>query len=242
MINPGPAQALSELAARTQEMLNAYVPGYEATYHDVRSATPAPPKPALDPMSVAAPEHAYFMGLDKAAKPFYSRDGSFAVVDGTVRFADGSAVLGFPAAAPGASPQPLHVDPVDAALGRVSEAHVEADGTVAYTRTVIDPKTNKPSKERVAVGRVALARFPAGTELQRVGATQAVPAPGIVATVGRATEGSFGALATQSRDLGAVDFEAGLVQLREAFLALDAMSAGTQADARAAKIAVDLIK
>ena len=151
-------------------------------------------------------------------------------------------MLGFPAAARHIT-QPLHVDPVDAALGRASEAHVEADGAPSSTRAPsIKSKTNKPSKERVAVGPVALARFPAGTELQRVGATQAVPAPGIVATVGRATEGSFGALATQSRDLGSVDFEAGLVQLREAFLALDAMSAGTQADARAAKIAVDLIK
>ena len=103
MINPGPAHALGELAARTQEMLNAYSPGYETTYHDLRSATLARPKPALDPMSVSGPERAYFMGLDKAAKPFYSRDGSFAIVDGCVTFADGSAVLGYPASADGAS-------------------------------------------------------------------------------------------------------------------------------------------
>jgi hypothetical protein len=70
MINPGPAQALSELAARTQEMLSAYAPGYETTYHDLRSATLARPKPALDPMSVSGPEGGYFMGVDKRAKPF----------------------------------------------------------------------------------------------------------------------------------------------------------------------------
>jgi hypothetical protein len=61
-------------------------------------------------------------------------------------------------------------------------------------------------------------------------------------TVGKPSEGTFGALATQSRDLGSIDFEAGLVQLREAFLALDAMSAGAQADSRESKIALDLIK
>jgi hypothetical protein len=243
MINPGPAHALSELAARAQEMLSAYQPGYEAGYHDLRSATLARPKPALDPMSVSAPEAAYFIGVDKAGKPFYSRDGSLAIVDGTVSFPDGAAVLGYPAAASvESSPQRLRVDPVDAALGRVTDAHVEADGTVAYTRTAIDPKTGKPSKERVAIGRVALARFPAGSELQRISATRAVPPDGVPPTIGKPSQGSFGALATQSRDVGSVDFEAGLVQVREAFLALDAMSAGAQAEAREAKTALDLIK
>jgi hypothetical protein len=152
-------------------------------------------------------------------------------------------VLGYPAAASvESSPQRLRVDPVDTALGRVNDAHVEADGTVAYTRTVIDPKTGKPAKERVAIGRVALARFPAGTELQRISATHAAPPYGVPPTIGKPSEGSFGALATQSRDLGSVDFEAGLVQVREAFLALDGMSAGAQADAREAKTALDLIK
>jgi hypothetical protein len=160
-----------------------------------------------------------------------------------VTFPDGSAALGYPAANPGSStPQRLRVDPVDAALGRVNDAHVEADGTVAYSRTVIDPKTSKPSTERVAIGRVALARFPAGTELQRVTATHATPPAGVVPTVGKPSEGTFGALATQSRDLGSVDFEAGLVQLREALLALDAMSAGAQVEARESKTALDLIK
>jgi hypothetical protein len=156
---------------------------------------------------------------------------------------DGSAALGYPAgAAVNAAPQRLTIDPVDAALGRVDDAHIEADGTLAYLRTVIDPKTGKPSKERVTAGRVALARFPAGTQLQRVSPTHAVAPSGVAVMVGKPSEGVFGTLATQSRDAGSIDFEAGLDQIREAFLALDAMSASGQVEARESKVAVDLIK
>jgi hypothetical protein len=42
--------------------------------------------------------------------------------------------------------------------------------------------------------------------------------------------------------LGSVDFESGLNQLREAFLALDAMSASDRVDDRDAHVAMDLIK
>ena len=148
MINPGPAHALSELAARAQEMLSAYQPGYETTFDELRSATQSRPQPALDPMNVCGPEGSYFLGVDQGGKPFYSRDGSFALVNGTVQFSDGSTALGYPAGAPpNAAPQRLSIDPVDAALGRVDDAHIEADGTLAYLRTVIDPKTGKPSKK-----------------------------------------------------------------------------------------------
>ena len=242
MINPGPARALNELAARTQEMLSAYEPGYETTYDDLRSTTLARPKPSLDPMSVSAPESAYFVGVSSDGKPFFSRDGSFAIVDRTVRFPDGSEVLGYPAGTPGGAPQALQVDAVDGALGRVGNPHVEADGTVAYTRSVIDPKSGKPAQERVALGRVALARFPAGTELQRISATHVVAPHGVAPTLGKPSESTFGALATQSRDLGSIDFEAGLNQIREAYLALDAMSASASADSPSDKVAVDLIK
>ena len=72
--------------------------------------------------------------------------------------------------------------------------------------------------------------------------THALAPTGTAVTVGKPSEGSFGTLATQSRDTGSIDFEAGLDQIREAFLALDAMSAGGQAEAREAKVALDLIK
>lgn len=243
MINPGPARALGELAARAQEMLSAYQPGYETSYNDLRSTTLARPQPAVDPLNVSGPEGAYFLGLDQTGKSFYSRDGSFALTSGALTFPDGSAVLGYPAGgAANPGPQPLRINPVDAALGRADDAHVEADGTVAYSRAVVDPKTGKAAKERVVAGRIALARFPAGTQMQRLTPTHVAAPAGIAASVGKPSDGTFGALATQSRDLGSIDFEAGLDQLREAFLALDAMSASGQAEANESKAALDLIK
>jgi hypothetical protein len=243
MINSGPAAALSELATRAQEMLHAYEPGYETQDDEIRSATLSRPKPDNDPMSVSAPEGSYFMGTDRAGQSFFSRDGSFKVEGANVTWPDGSAVLGFPAnAAAGAKPQPLRVDAVDAALGRAGDPHVEADGSVVYTRSVVDPKTGKTNPENVALGKIALARFPAGTSLPRVADHRVAVPPGISPTIGKAGDAAFGKLDTKSRDLGSVDFEAGLNQLREAFLALDAMSASDRVSDKDAHVAMDLIK
>lgn len=243
MINSGPAQALAELATRTQEMLHAYEPGYETQDDQIRSATLARPKPSNDPMSAAAPEGAYFVGHDASGRTFFSRDGSFGVDGGKIAWPDGSAVLGYPpGAAHDGKPQRLSVDPIDVALGRTKDAHVEADGSVVYSRSVVDPKTAKTSVERVEVGRIALARFPAGTALTRIGTTRIGSPGGVVPFIASPGEGTFGSLATKSRDLGAVDFEAGLNQVREAFLALDAMSASARVDDKDAHVAMDLIK
>jgi flagellar basal body rod protein FlgG len=194
-------------------------------------------------MSVAGPEGAYFVGQNANGKTFYSRDGSFRVSGQSVGWSDGSAVLGYPAGSPaGSAPQKLQIDAVDAALGRVSEPHVEADGSVVYTRTAVDPKNGKQKKERVVAGVVALARFPAGSALARVTASRAEPPAGVTPAVGAPNAKTVGLLTPKSRDLGAVDFEAGLNQLREAFLALDAMSATARIDDRDAHVAMDLIK
>jgi len=243
MINPGPAQVLADVAARASEMLHAYEPGYETADDRIRSATLARSEPALDPMSVAGPEGAYFAGVDPNGTPFYSRDGSFRLEGSSVTWADGSAVLGYPAgSAPGSAPVKLRVDPIDAALGRVGEPHVEADGSVAYTRTSIDPKTGKKNDERVVAGRVALARFPAGTAVVPVSATRVGLPAGIAPTLGSPGASGFGQLTPKSRDLGSVNFEAGLDQLREAYLALDAMSASDRIADKDAHVAMDLIK
>ena len=243
MINPGPARALTELATRAQEMLHAYEPGYETTDDQIRSATLARSEPSLDAMSVAGPEGAYFIGTDPSGKAFYSRDGSFRIDGPNIGWSDGSAVMGYPpGAAPGSAPQALRVDPVDAALGRVGEPHVETDGSVAYTRTAVDPKTGKPRKERVVAGVVALARFPAGSAVTPISGSRIAPPGGLAPAVGTPGLTPFGALVPKARDLGSVNFEAGLNQLREAFLALDAMSATAHVDDRDAHVAMDLIK
>lgn len=243
MINPGPARALAELASRAQEMLHAYEPGYETADDQIRSATLARSEPALDPMSVSAPEGAYFVGTDRSGKTFFSRDGSFRVDGPNVGWSDGSAALGYPAGSPsGSAPQKLRIDPVDAALARVGDPHVEADGSVVYTRTAVDPKNGKQHKERVVAGVLALARFPAGSAVTPISASRAVSPGGVTPALGTPGGKTFGALAPKSRDLGSVDFEAGLNQLREAFLALDAMSATARVDDRDAHVAMDLIK
>jgi hypothetical protein len=243
MINPGPAQALAELATRAQEMLHAYEPGYETSDDQIRSATLARSEPALDAMSVAAPEGAYLVGTDRSGKPFYSRDGTLRVEGQHVGWPDGSSALGYPTgSAAGSAPQRLRIDSVDAALKRVQDPHVEADGSVVYTRTTVDPKSGKPQKERVVVGVLALARFPAGNAVVPLSASRIASPPGVTPALGAPGAGTFGALTPKARDLGSVDFEAGLNQLREAFLALDAMSATARVDDRDAHAAMDLIK
>jgi prepilin-type processing-associated H-X9-DG protein len=243
MINPGPARALAELASRATEMLHAYEPGYETSDDQIRSATLARSEPALDAMSVAGPESAYFVGRDAAGKTFYSRDGSFRLDGANVTWADGSAVLGYAPGAPlGAPLQALRVDPVDAALGRVGDPHVEADGSVVYTRTAVDPQTGKKNDERVVAGRIALARFPAGSALPAVAANRVAQPAGVAPSLGAPGVAGFGNVTPKARDLGSVDFESGLNQLREAFLALDAMSASDRVDDRDAHVAMDLIK
>jgi len=243
MINSGPAQALAELASRAAEMLHAYEPGYETTDDQLRSATLARSEPALDAMSVAGPEHAYFAGVDPSGKTFFSRDGSFRVDGTNVSWADGSAVLGYGNGAPAGSPlQRLRIDPVDAALGRVGDPHVEADGSVVYTRTAVDPQTGKKNDERVVAGRIGLARFPAGSALVPISATRVTQPAGVAPNFGAPGTSGFGTLTPKSRDLGSVDFEAGLNQLREAFLALDAMSASDRVGDKDAHVAMDLIK
>jgi flagellar basal body rod protein FlgG len=243
MINPGPAQALAQLASRAQEMLNAYQPGYETQDDEIRSFTLARPKPENDPMSVSAPEGAYFVGVDAQGRTFFSRDGSFKLDGTNVTWGDGSYVLGYPPHAPaGSPPQRLKADPIDAALGRTAGAEVAADGSIVYHRTAVDPRTGKSTSEPIAIGTVALARFPAATALERVSATRVTMPAGIAPVTGRPGEASFGSLATKSRDVGSVDFEAGLNEMREAFLALDAMSAGAHVDDLDAHVAMDLVK
>ena len=85
--------------------------------------------------------------------------------------------------------------------------HLEDDGVLAYTRASIDPRTRERSVERVVVGRVALARFPAGGNPQRLDATHFGAVAGVVPHVGVPADGGFAALATRARDVGNVDID-----------------------------------
>ena len=66
----------------------------------------------------------------------------------------------------------------------VGDVRVEDDGSLAYTRASIDPRTRERSLERTVVGRVALARFPAGGTPQRIDATHFSAVAGVVPHLG----------------------------------------------------------
>jgi hypothetical protein len=136
----------------------------------------------------------------------------------------------------------LRVPDIDAALGRAAEAHVERDGTVAYARTAIDPRSGARSSERVTLGRVALARFPAGSQPQRLDGARVAAPPGVTPHLGTPADGSFSALATYSRDAGTIDVAAGVAKLDEAYRAFEAIGAAVRSQASVTKTTVDLVK
>jgi hypothetical protein len=242
MIDPALAAAFDRVAARQRDVAHAFEPGFEPELADIAGRAGVQRDPS--PLSVAAPEGTYFAAASGAGGGgiTFSRAGGFALDGGELRFAgDERPVLGF-----GFDRRttlvPLRVDPVDAALGRVSDARIDPDGTFAYTRTSVDPRTGERRAERVAVGRLALARFPAGTQPERVDATHVRAPHGVAPHVGAPGDGSFGALAVRSRDLGRVDVFAGLEGLRAAYDGLDAVRAAGKAHAGLDRTAMDLLK
>jgi hypothetical protein len=132
--------------------------------------------------------------------------------------------------------------PSDYALGRCGDIRIESDGTVSYTRPTVDPRTTVRGVERVTVGKVALARFPAGTMPVRLDDRHVGAPQGIAPHLGTPADGTFSGLATYSRDIGAVDVDASLVKLSEAYRALSALAAANKARGGADQTAMDLLK
>jgi flagellar basal body rod protein FlgG len=195
---------------------------------------------ANDPMSVAAPERTYFIGTDAQGRRFYTRNGVFHLANGVLRTQNGSSVLGFP---PGHNQlTTLRQDPVDAVLKRGQDERIAPDGTVSYLRNVIDPKTGAAKPERVVIGRVALARFPAATELHAPDGVHVTAPAGIEPSVGLPSSETLGALAVNRIDRGSYDVKAGINELRTAYMQLDAMRAADIARRKTEKTVGDLIK
>lgn len=239
MISSSMSDALERIAARASDVLSAYAGGFEPQRGDAATSAPSFER-SLDPLSVVAPERSYFLvARDGATR--YTRDGAFTFEGGTLRAHDGAVVLGFDAAERG-TPRPLEIDPIDRALGRVSGERVESDGLASYTRTTIDPRTGERRVERVEVGRVALARFPAGTQAPRSDGTHVDAPRGVAPLVGRPSDGSFGPLRTYARDVGRLDLLAGLQRLQEAYLSFEALRAAQQARGGVERAALDLVK
>lgn len=239
MLDAASLDALRRIADRASDVLAAYAPGAVPRFGDVASRVR--PQPVDDPLSVAAPPGTWFVTLDERGARTYTRAGTFHVDDdGTLRTADAARVLG--TVHGDGTLAPLRLPEPDRTLGRCGDLHVDADGVVAFTRASIDPRTREGSTERVIVGRVALARFPAGGAPQRIDATHFSAVAGIVPHVGAPADGGFAPLATHARDVGAVDLDTGLQRLTDAYVAFSALQAANKAQGEGAKLVMDLLK
>ena len=240
MLAPASLDALKRIADRANDVLAAFTPGAMPRFGDVNGTSA--PLPFDDPLSVAAPPGTWFVTLDERGARTYSRAGSFHIgADGTLQTVDGARVMGTAPNGTGVL-APLRLPEPDRTLGRCAGVHLEDDGVLAYTRTSIDPRTRERSDERTAVGRVALARFPAGSNPQRIDATHFGAVAGVVPHLGVPAAGGFDALATHVRDAGNVDIDTGLQRLTEAYVAFSALQAAHKAQGAGSKVVMDLLK
>jgi flagellar basal body rod protein FlgG len=240
MLATGSLEALQRIADRANDVLAAYAPGAVPKFGDVHVATQ--PLGVDDPLSVAAPDGAWFVTRgDHGTARTYTRGGGFHIgADGTLQSIDGARVLG--TSGTSGALAPLRLPEPDRTLGRCTDLRIEHDGALAYTRASIDPRTRERTTERVIVGRVALARFPAGTQPQRIDATHFGAVAGVVPHVGSPADGSFGGLATRARDIGTVDINTSLQRLTDAYTAFAALQAANKAQGAGAKVLMDLLK
>lgn len=238
-LNSTMSTALDRIAERAADVKRAFTPGAVPQHDDV--ATPGPASRfTLDPLSVAAPDGAYFIVIDSHGHTAYTRDGSFTLQSGRLVAADGAPVYGI--RAPDETLVELRVDPVDAALGRVNQPHIQPNGTFVYERNTIEPRTGERNTQRVTVGRIALARFAAGTRLDRTDPDRFLAPLGEPPSVGLAGDGSFALLAPMQRERSRVNLDEGLARLDDAYLAFDALSAAEAAKGHLGKTAIDLLK
>jgi len=236
-LNATMSAALDRIAERASDVRRAFEPGAVPAFDDV--AASSTPVPALDPLSVAIPNDAYLIVRGEKGDA-YTRDGSLSLRDGRLLDAAGRPVLG--TAPGGGALAELSIDPIDAALGRADAARVEADGSVTYERWTTDPRSGVREAQRVVSGRVALARFPAGSRLVAARAGSLTAPLGVAPHVGAPADGSFAALQTMHRTGFGVDVDASLARLKDAYVAFDALQAAEAAKGHLGKTALDLLK
>ncbi len=231
--------ALDRIAERAADVRRAYTPAAVPQEDDVASAATISDF-TLDPLAVTAPDGVYFATNDDQGRTTYTRDGSFQLRGGKLVDADGRPVLGERNQS-GVLGE-LAVDPVDEVLGRIHDAGIERDGSFAYNRDVLDPRSGRRESQRVVVGRIALARFPAGTRLETSDGNHFIAPAGVIAQNGFATERGFAPLVPMHRERSRVDIDESLIRLKDAYLAFDALQAAEAARAHLGKTAMDLLK
>ncbi len=189
MISQAIADALSRIEDRSGDLVHIFDAGFEPD--DSRLAQRGPNAvPALDGLSLVAPDGAYFVSAGLDGRMVFSRDGAFTFDDGTLRTRDGLPVLGY--SGESKTPAPLAADRLDSSLRRVGEARIERDGSLSYERSSVDPRSMQRRSEHVVVGRVALARFPAGTQPVRRNGGGVMAPHGVSPSVGSPGSEGFG--------------------------------------------------
>ncbi len=238
MIDVGSAAGLARIEARRRDVAQAGVAGFNPESSDVAGPTRVVAR--HDPLATVAPEGTYFLAGDGKGGIAYGRDGGFSLADGWLSAPGGARVLGFPDG--GRALAPLRIDPRDAALGGAQHPRIEPDGAFVYDRVTVDPRSGERRAERVMAGRLALARFPAGTQPARVDAIHVVPPAGVAPRVGAPGTSGFPLLLTGARDLGRLDLLAGLERLDDAYLAYGALRTAFRGRIGAEKTVLDLVK
>ncbi|MBC5828782.1 MAG: hypothetical protein GIW98_01130 [Candidatus Eremiobacteraeota bacterium] len=238
MVSPAAARALADIASRASDVMRSFSPGAIPLHHD--SAAAGPTQFTNDPLTVAAPKNAYFITCGEGDRHMYTRDGQFHVHGATLVDRDNQPLMGFKK--DGASLQPLSMDSVDVALHRVMDIRIEADGSITYARALVDPRTGSKHNARVALGRLALARFPAGSELRPYDATRGLAPPGVAPHMGRPGDGNFEYLVLHAREGSRLNFGDAVERLREAYLAFDALRSAQTMQGKLEKTTMDLVK
>ncbi len=237
-IDPGIAASLSVIASRERDLRAAYTPGAVPQNGDV--FRPATEQRDLDQTSASAPAGAYFARRGDDGQRVYSRDGKITLRGEQLVDDGGYAVLGTMHGKHECVA--LRVDAVDAALGRVQNLRIDANGDLRYDREVVEPRTGEHMQQSILVGRIALARFPAGTVLRATDANHGAAPGGVLPHLGFAGDGTFAPLGIGQRLGSAIDIDRGLERLQDAYLALDALQAAHKAGGDVAKSTMDLIK
>lgn len=237
-LNSSLSLALDRIAERVADVRRAYTPGAVPARDDV--ATPSATSTfSLDPLAVVPPEGAYFV-VGEQGQRVYSRDGSLSLRDGALVDGSGRPICGVSTGA--SSLHELRVDPIDEALGRVSDPAIEPDGSLIFRRVTVDPRSGARESQRVVAGRIALVRFPAGTRLESSDGSHMRPPNGVSAQFGVPSDGKFAALLPMRRERSRVDIDESLARLNEAYLAFQALQAAESAKGHLGKTAMDLLK
>jgi hypothetical protein len=237
MIEPTLDRLQADIAERGKEIYASRNSGFVPLNHDVR--TQPMTVPDANPLSAVAPPDTRFVVAGPDGRQLFTRAGDFQAANGILQTTQGAAVLGY---APGASMlAPLAVPSTDRMFGRVENLHVERDGNVVYERKSFDPRTRVPRRERVSLGTIALARFPAGSEPTRTGNFERAPI-GVEAFIGRPDDGHFAALQVRRHESGALDLNVALARLHDAYQQLDAVTAAQRVGKNTAKTVMDIVK